>query len=104
MDLGLFKIKSTKLLHVQFAPLTDDELTAYNRGEWPPISKANIRADFVSGWKRGEYNRDARAFIIDDFIREANGGLWSDPQIPSRFLTAEIVGDVVDGHMEYLRG
>lgn len=102
MDYGLFKITDTKTLHVQFPPLTAGERKAHINGASPPISKDNCTIDFGQGWKTGDYNKDVRAFVIQDFIQEVNGGRYNDPPIPPRLLTEKIVGDAVDGHMEYL--
>ena len=102
MKYVLLKVKSTKALPSRYPPHTAEEIEAYNNGDAPPINRDNFRPDFALSWKSTDYNIDARFFCIEDFIREAKGGLYSEPLLPSHFLTFDIVAKTINNHMDYL--
>ena len=102
MKYVLLKVKSTKVLPSRYPPHTAEEIKTYNNGDAPPINRDNFQPDFTLSWKSTDYNIDAHFFCIEEFIREAKGGLYSEPLLPSHFLTFDIVAKTINNHMDYL--
>lgn len=80
-------------------PITDDQI---HTGKLV-CTVQNFRIDFIRPWKTTLINQEARHIFIHHFLAAREGGDYADEDIPSRLLTAEQIGSLLDAHMEYRR-
>ncbi|KAJ2986320.1 hypothetical protein NUW54_g9814 [Trametes sanguinea] len=90
----------SSLLPIQFPTLTEEEVTAYSRGDWVPNE---FRVDFVRPWKKFSLNKEARESAVTTFLLKVAGGAFLTNPTPEDLLTRETVGDMIDVYMKRLR-
>ncbi|KAL7280905.1 hypothetical protein ACG7TL_005849 [Trametes sanguinea] len=87
-----------------YPPLTEDEITRYLARDPEIVCTAtNFRIDFKQPWKKFAFNKEARAVFIDRFFARISGGAFSSKPTPQHLLTHEIIGEILDKHMNYCR-
>lgn len=100
----LLGITSLSEIAKQCPSLTDEEFKKYEElSPRPVINTKNFRIDFKQPWLRCEFNLEASAFFVQNFLECVSGGMYRMPPIPSRFFTDFHVKSALDSHMPHAR-
>lgn len=88
----------------QYPTLSEDEVAKYLAQD-PSIlcTVSNFRIDFHRPWKKFSFNKDARRVFIDKYFARVQGGAFSTKPTPPHLLTPEVIGEILDKHMNYCR-